>query len=329
MRGALVGCGYFGQIQLEAWRRIEDVEIIAACDLDLAKAQACASKAYDSVDRMLDEVEVDFLDVATRPESHADLIEIAAKRGLAVICQKPVAPTLEQAVKMAVLAESAGIRVMVHENWRWQPWYREAHKQIQAGAIGHPITYFFRHRQRDGLGPEPYPNQPYFREMPRLLMHETLVHYIDTARFLFGSIEGVYARTRRVNPMIQGEDGAILQIDHTLGAVGTINGNRYLDPEGPGPVMGEALIEGDQSAIRIASNGELYIDRKLAWKPTAEAGYRGDSVHATQQHFVDCLRSGEFFETELVDYIDTVVAVEAAYRSAQSGERVRPSTLVP
>ena len=48
-------------------------------------------------------------------------------------------------------------------------------------------------------------------------MHETLVHYIDTARFLFGDIEGVYARTRRKNPLIAGEDGALLMIDHSSG----------------------------------------------------------------------------------------------------------------
>ena len=53
LSGALIGCGYFGQIQLEAWRRMPDVEIVAACDLELSKAQASAPKAYTSIENLL------------------------------------------------------------------------------------------------------------------------------------------------------------------------------------------------------------------------------------------------------------------------------------
>jgi predicted dehydrogenase len=47
-------------------------------------------------------------------------------------------------------------------------------------------------------------------------------------------------------------------------------------------------------------------------------------VKATQQHFIDCLRSGDPFETSAGDYLETFIAVEAAYRSAESGARVQP-----
>src|SRR5574340_170630 len=100
---------------------------------------------------------------------------------------------------MVNVAESAGVALMIHENWRWQPWYRVAHDLIQRGEIGEPIGYGFRTRRRDGEGECPYPRQPYFREMPRLLIHETLVHHMDTARFLFGEIAAVYAQANRRN----------------------------------------------------------------------------------------------------------------------------------
>jgi D-apiose dehydrogenase len=322
MRGALIGCGYFGQIQLEAWRRMSDVEIVAACDVSLDKAQTVSPRAYSDIEKMLEAEDLDFVDIATRPETHVELVRASVNHGIPAICQKPVAPSLAEATQLTAIAETAGVPVMIHENWRWQPWYREASRRIEAGDIGNPVTYHFRHRQRDGLGPTPYPNQPYFKDMPRLLMHETLVHYIDTARFLFGDIEGVYARKRRKNPLVAGEDGAMIMIDHTSGVTGVIDGNRYLNPERPGPAMGEALLEGDESWIRIAADGELRLGTELVWQSDATTGYKGDSVKATQQHFIDCLRSGQPFETSARNYLPTFIAVEAAYRSAASQQRV-------
>jgi predicted dehydrogenase len=307
---------------LEAWRRIEGVEIVAACDVDLAKAQAAAPRAYRNAEEMLDAEKPEFVDIATRPDTHLPLARVAVDRRIPVICQKPMAPDLEEATRMALMAECAEVPLMIHENWRWQPWYREAYRRIVAGDIGTPVTYRFRHRQRDGLGPTPYANQPYFKDMPRLLMHETLVHYIDTARFLFGDIAGVYSRTRRKNPIIQGEDGALILLDHQKGAAGVIDGNRYLNPEQPGPAMGETWIDGDENWMRIEANGRLYLGSELVWEPTTMEGYKGDSVKATQQHFLDCLRSGEPFETGATLYLETFRTVEGAYRSAATGERV-------
>lgn len=321
-RGALIGCGYFGQIQLESWKRMPGVSIVAACDVVVEKARTFADRAYGTLEQLLDSEQVDFLDIATRPATHLPLIRTALEHGIPVICQKPMAPTLEDAIEIAVLSESAEIPVMIHENWRWQPWYREAHRRIAAGDIGVPVSYHFRHRQRDGLGPNPYPNQPYFREMPRLLIYETLVHYLDTARFLFGDIEGVYARTRRKNPLIAGEDGALLTIDHSYGTTGVIDGNRYLNPERPGPAMGEALLEGDENWMRIIANGDIHLNGDLVWQSPTVEGYKGDSVRATQQHFIDCLRAGAAFETSANEYVHTYAAVEAAYRSVETGKRI-------
>ena len=102
------------------------MEIVAACDLQLSKAQASAPKAYTSIENLLAEEQLDFLDIATRPDTHLPLVRAAIERGIPAICQKPMAPTIEDAAEMAKLVHKTGARVMIHENWRWQPWYREA-----------------------------------------------------------------------------------------------------------------------------------------------------------------------------------------------------------
>src|SRR5690606_34071493 len=150
-----------------------------------------------------------------------------------VICQKPLANTIEDARAIVSLAEQSGVLVMAHENWRWQPWFREAARLIRTGAIGAPLCYSFRHRQRDGLGADAYPNQPYFREMPRLLIHETLVHPIDTSRYFFGDIASEHARMRRLNSLVAGEDRSLLPLSYRSGIDGVVDGHRFLNPDPP------------------------------------------------------------------------------------------------
>jgi predicted dehydrogenase len=322
-KGGIIGCGFFGQIQLEAWRRIGGVEIVAAADPDLERARRSAPRAYASAEAMLDAEKLDFVDIATRPQQHLELVRLAAARTLPVICQKPMAPGWAEAVAMVGAAEQAGVPFMIHENWRWQPWFREVRRRIEAGEIGTPLAYHFRVRKNDGGGASPYPAQPYFARMPRLLIYETLVHHIDTARYLFGDVAWVFARMRRINPVLVGEDQAILTLTHTGGLTGVVDGHRFADPQPDGGVLGEACFEGDSCVLLVRGDGDIFRGTERVWQNSVTAGYRGDSVRATQQHFIDCLASGQSFETSGREYLKTFGVVEAAYQSAAAGCAVR------
>lgn len=265
---------------------------------------------------MLERESLDFVDIVTQSDTHFDLIRTAATARVAVVCQKPLAPSWRGTLEIAHFVAMTGVRAMVHENWRWQAWYREIARLISDGAIGHPLAYLFRMRAADGLGPEPYPSQPYFRTMPRFLVHEILVHHLDTARFLFGEIETVYAHLRRVNAAIAGEDRALLTVEHESGADGTIDGHRFFDPHQDSPVLGDAWLEGESGRIDLLGSGDVALNGAVVWN-NRTSGYRGDSVYRTLLHFVDCLRGGKEFETSVENYLPTVAAVEAAYLSAR------------
>jgi predicted dehydrogenase len=305
LRGGIIGCGFFAGRHIEAWRRIPEVEIVAAADPRLDRAQTFAGKAYRSAAEMFDHERLDFVDIVTRVDTHLPLVRLAVQRRIPVICQKPIAPDWETALEIVDTAESAGVRLMVHENWRWQAWYRIAHQMIARGDIGLPIGYGFRTRTRDGMGDEPYPKQPYFRQLRRLLIDEALVHHIDTARFLFGEIESVYAQASRRNPHVTAEDQAILVLAHEGAVHGWIDGHRFLDPDPDGPAMGDAFFEGEAGAITIPSTGDIYRNHVLAWKNDVTVGYRGDSVRATQAHFIACLKDGTAFESGGREYLRT------------------------
>jgi predicted dehydrogenase len=323
LRGAIAGCGFFAQFHIDAWRRMPDVELVAACDTYFDRAERAAPHAYLSLIELLDKERPDFLDIATRPAAHLALLQLACERGVAVICQKPIAQNWAEAVEMVEIAERAEVPFMVHENWRWQPWFREVDRRIEAGDIGNPLTYAFRVRRNDGAGETPYPAQPYFAGMPRLLIYETLVHQLDTARFLFGDIATVFARSRRRNPIIAGEDQALLVATHADGLSGVVDGHRFADLAPDSPPLGDATFEGEHGVLEVTAAGDVFRNRRLVWKNEVTEGYRGDSVFSTQRHFVDCLRSGRSFESAGREYLRTFAAVEAAYRSAAEARAVR------
>jgi predicted dehydrogenase len=332
LRGTMIGAGYFAAFQAEAWNRLSAAEIVAVADAAPGKAADFAGRfaiprAYESAEEMLDAEKPDFVDVVTRPEAHLPLTRLAAARGIHVICQKPMAPSMADCVAMCEACERAGVRLLIHENWRWQPWYRELKRLLADGTIGTPFQFSFFWRTGDGRGTDPYPAQPYFRKMPRLMIYESLVHILDTFRFLGGEMEVQSCQTARLNPAIAGEDYALIVTQFQSGAVGLIDANRFTGPV-PAPVaMGACIAEGTEGMLRVSPPGELFLTRaggseeKLPFAPPAE-GYKGDSVYATQAHLLDSLRNGARAESEGRDYLRTVALVEACYESAR--ERATP-----
>jgi D-apiose dehydrogenase len=329
LRGAIIGTGYFAQFHADAWKRMQGVRIIAAADAMEVRAWEFTKrwgipKSYGDAEDMLERERPDFVDIITRPDTHRPLTELAARRGAHVICQKPMAPSLADCIAMVRACETAGVRLVVHENWRWQPWYREVRRLSDEGRFGTAFHLGFHMRTGDGRGTSPYRVQPYFREMPRLLIYETFVHFLDTYRYLAGEIESVYCVTRRVNPRIRGEDCATVQLRFRSGAGGLIDGNRISGPVTPPIAFGEFRLEGDRAAVRVTPAGDLCIaedgqdEREHAFIKV-DTGYKGDSVKAMQGHFIACVESGHAAESEGEEYLKTVTLVEACYRSAESG----------
>ena len=335
LTGGIVGAGYFAQFHADGWGRIPDVTIAAVVDPDEARACAFADKwsipkTYSSVDRLLGEHKLDFVDIATRPETHLDLVSAAARKGVHAFCQKPMAPSWDVCLEMVRCCAEAKVRLLMHENWRWQPWFREIKRVLDAGRLGTPFQVDFQMRTGDGRGPEPYSHQPYFRQMERLMVYETAVHFLDTFRFLLGEIRRVDCRLKRINPVIRGEDFALIRVEFESGANGVIDANRISGPM-PVPVtLGTSRMEGDRGMIRLDEQGRLHLteygrpEADHAF-PTTDQGYKGDSVKATNEHLAGCLGSGKACESEGREYLKTVALVEACYESARTGKPVEPT----
>ncbi len=335
LRGVCIGAGYFSQFHFDAWRRIPEIEIVAVCELDQEKARRASeslggAEICSDICEALDRHKPDFVDIITPPATHRALIEETSKRKIATICQKALAPDFRQACEIVETANRSHIPLMVHENFRFQPWHREIRKLIDNGTIGTVHHLYFRSRLGDGWGEDAYlARQPYFRDMPKLLVFETGVHFIDTFRYLAGEVEEVYAKLKRLNPVIRGEDAGILMFRFACGATGMWDANRFNESNCTDPryTFGEFLVEGSLGSIRLYPDGRLTI-QKLGKQEQEHAyvhehrGFGGDCVYTTQRHFVDNLIAGKSFETSGDEYLKTLKVQEAVYASAAANRPI-------
>lgn len=339
LKGVMIGAGYFAQFHAEAWRRTPGVRITAVADQIPEKARQLAAvweipRSYAKVEQMFEAEKPDFVDVVVGPSSHLALTRLASELGISIICQKPMAPAIGECLEMVKICASRGVRLMIHENWRWQPCFREIKRLMNDGLFGTPFYAGYCMRSGDGWGSEPYPVQPYFRSMDRLLVYEMVVHFLDTFRYLMGEIASVNCRLRRLNPAIKGEDCMLAQLSFENGGFGLIDANRFTGNPFPSPTTGDFTLEGDRARIRVTPAGEMFLteygtaERSFALPenhPKFAQGYKGDSVFAAQQHYVSCLRTGTPCESEGDEYLKTVATVDACYESARSGQIASPT----
>ena len=339
LRVAIVGCGFVSRHHLRAWRSLQNIALVAVCDRDRAAAERRAAEfevpaVHTDLVEMLDAARPDVLDIATPPTTHLPFIREAAARGIPVLCQKPLAPTLDEAREIVRVAEVANLRIMVHENWRWRPWFREIERLLRAGAIGAPFYASLDRRHAGAVTTHDFPDrpsslarQPFMATMPRMVIYESLIHPLDVCRFLFGEPRSVCAQTRHVSPLVVGEDLAliVLNFDHLTARVEQSLASRGY----PTPVLSEvAAIEGERGTIFLDRDGRVRVvvdtpaeQRKFeAFAPAGDAYQAGYT--ACIAHFVECLRSGAPFETPPRENLKTLQLVFAAYESAERNQVV-------
>jgi len=333
LRGVLIGCGYASGHQLTAWANITEATIVAVSSRTRASAETRAEEfgipdVYGDLSTMLDSVKPDFVDIATPPDSHRELVEIAAERGVDILCQKPAAATLAELRHMVDVCSGAGVQFVVNENGRFQPWYRRIHEIVHTERRLGDLRSIRMESRAALTMPEPdFGAQPFFATMERLIIFELGVHHLDTLRYLLGEASTISATTKRISPSILGEDEAVLISDHG-GVTATVDMSWARPPAGGSVKNAESWasvqIGGSTGTLALGYDGSLAI----GGTPSVSDDWRGSNgeqagYQAMQQHFVDSLKGGFEAETSGRETLKTMELVFGAYQSAATGRPYR------
>lgn len=330
---AIIGCGFWSHYQVAAWLEL-NIEIVAVCDPDEIKAKELAEKfgikKYYTRAKVLFALEkMDLVDIITNPESHAELVLLAADHGVPVICQKPMAMDWQTAVKMVDYCSSKNVPFYIHENFRWQAAMIRVKQLLVEGEIGQP----FKSRIYFNSSFPVLKYQPNLALLPQMIISDLGVHLFDLVRFFFGEAKLLFCRTQKIGTGFEGENVANTFIETVSGV------HCYVELSWASVVEYESFpqtllyIEGTLGSIKLDKDYKLslikpgHISEDIV--PIADYAWLHPEYKASQAALVACNRdlleaivdnkeSGNRADLNL----KTLRMVYAAYESAGSGEVV-------
>lgn len=331
LKFAAFGTGFWSNFQLPAWLELENIECVALYNRTLSKAQALAEKignprCYDDPVELLEKEDLDFVDILTDVDSHLYFTELAARKGLDVVCQKPMAPNYEDAKKLVRICQDNNVRLFINENFRWQAPFRRVKTIIDSGNIGN----IFKGRVSFCSSFPVFDNQPFLAELDQFILTDVGSHILDICRFLLGEADTLHCEIQTVNPKIKGEDVANVFMKMKTGAhcYAEMSYASILEKEVFPQTL--VLIEGSQGSVRLDADFQIVTTTRAGsviekvepvlydWIDPAYAVVHSSIVDA-QRDILNGLRGGKA-ETTGDDNFKTVQLVWASYESAYSGK---------
>jgi UDP-N-acetylglucosamine 3-dehydrogenase len=324
MRLAIIGAGTMGRLYAERIARIEGLMLAGVCDTKLAAACEVAAlgsaPGFDSFERMLEEAEPDVLCICLPTHLHRDWTLRAAGAGLHVICEKPMASTLEEARHMMEACRAGGVRLFVAHVVRFFPDYADALGRIASGEIGEVRLASLRR-----AGPHPGLARGWYRDPAKSggVTLDLMIHDLDYVLAALGEVHAVYGAETRGDGIhaavatLHFSSGAIARVESVWGA--------------PGPFRTDAEFVGTDGGIRLDSDAgagptERGCSRESEGTPRVEvpglpSAY--DPYEAELCHFAECIRTGAHSLVTDTDAYRALALALTVERSIRSGHVVK------
>lgn len=332
LRFAVIGTGFWANYQIPAWMELEGVELAALYNRTKSKAETIAHTfniphVYDSVESLLKNEKLDFIDIITDVDTHATFTAMAAKKGVAVICQKPMAPKLPTAKKMVEVCKANKVPFFIHENFRWQAPIRKMKELLDSNVIGK----VFKSRVTFCSGFPVFDNQPFLAELDEFILTDIGSHVLDICRFLFGEVKTLQCHTTTVNSKIKGEDVANVFMKMKNGMTCYAEMSYASVPEFESFPQTLILVEGEHGSIQLTRDYELRITTRkettsviakpkmYAWADPAYALVHSSIVDCNRD-ILNALQKKSKAETTGRDNLETVKLVHASYASSRKNK---------
>jgi predicted dehydrogenase len=336
LRFAVLGCGFWSKFQIGAWSELEGVELVAVYNRTLSKAVKTAEyfsvpAVYTDAEELFRKEKPDFVDIITDVDTHSMFVEMALKNGVKnIICQKPMAPDFETAKKMVKMCSDAGVKLYIHENYRWQAPVRRFSQIINSGVIGKP----FKARVSFLSGFPVFDNQPFLKELDHFILTDMGSHVLDVVRYLFGECDELWCQTKAISPGIKGEDLAVLLLNMKNGMPVYTEMSYASIVEHDSFSTLHILVEGEKGSVFLGPKFEIRTTTrkgtsseivKFPSYPWADPDYivnHESGIHINKNIFDDMTGKGKA-ENSGTDNLETVRLIWAGYDSAATGKKIK------
>jgi len=337
---AFIGCGgivNYGHIPAY---RASGFNMIGGYDLNHEAAEKTVQvhglkKVYESLDEVLLDPSIQIVDIAVLPWEQLHIVEKAVVAGKHMLCQKPFSNKYAEAVEMTKVAKQAGLKIAVHQQFRWSPIIRAVRTLMLEGWLGDILDV-----QVQVSIHTPWDMWPWLASQPQLEVLFHSIHYLDALRFLFGDPALVTSRhTRHPAQKAKGETKTITVWEYTNGlqiliaichfdwSPGLYSLFRVLGTEG--------LIEGtigtnydypDGRNDTIKFTGRTQSERDFS--ATLPGKWIPDAFYGPMASLMEAIQTDGEPLTSAEDNMGTLRVVEAAYRSMSEARSVSPLEIV-
>ena len=324
MKAVVVGCGIMGRTHARNWRAVPGVQLAAVCDIDKELADKVAgsngTKSYTSFEDMLAEEQPDIVSICVPTFLHKPLVLQAARAGVHIVCEKPIAPSLQDAEEMIAACRANKVRLFIAHVVRFFPSYKDLAAKVRAGAIGEPGVM---HTKRIGGHPGRAKSWYYDEEKSGGVILDLLIHDIDYLRSVFGEVESVFAMKRTSEAL----DYALVTLRFQGGAIANLEGYWGY----PGPFTTAVELAGTKGILRFHSDDAVSLrvqtarqaddDKPRVAVPKSPAYH--DPYYYELEHFAMCVQKGTEPVVSTEDAYKAMEIAFAAIASAKTGQPVR------
>ncbi|WP_150123161.1 Gfo/Idh/MocA family protein [Haladaptatus sp. R4] len=325
LRAAVIGTGAIAQrLHLPAYRKSEQVDLVAVCDVEEKKAATVAAEFgigsyYTDYVEMLESGAVDAVSVCLPNHLHKEVVCTALEHDVHVLCEKPISTSLTEADAMIDAADASDAFLMIDQTERFNPVYEKTKELLEKGVIGDVLSVRSRFSHP---GPEGWsPRSTWFTDAATSgggALIDIGVHNADLVNYLFGSVSSLSGYSDTLSMDADVEDTAVAALRFESGALGTFETAWRTDPESI-----EMQIVGEE--------GVIYVD-KVAPSLRLELGNDCGTVDVPipdrskydgpVEHFIQSAKANSEPTVTGRDGKRALEVVMAIYRSSESENRV-------
>ena len=335
IRVAIVGCGRISKKHFESIdARSDELDLVSICDSDANILDLYRKKyrvpAYLHLNEMIENEELDLVVLCTPSGLHARQAEVAAKHGVGVITEKPMATSWRDGLRMVKACDDAGVRLFVVKQNRRNKTVQLLKKAIEKGRFGRiymvNINVFWTR-------PQEYYDTAKWRgtwEFDGGAFMNQASHYVDLLDWLVGPIESLQAYTATLARNIEVEDTGVVSIKWRSGALGSLNVTMLTYPRN---LEGSITILGEKGTVRVGglAVNEIqhweFLDKEPEDTEVKGANYETSSVYGLGHplyygNVVDVMRGNAEPDTDGREGLRSLEVLIATYLSARDGKRI-------